>query len=93
MSANSGRPVPSNESSAFLCLDFHCDVTVFLFLGVDHPSVQCTGLYEVCGLILLLSALFSLDALPLPLLCGVVTSCARVLGEAGRSNENKWSSL
>lgn len=44
-------------------------------------------------MLLLRCAALSLAALPLPLLCGGVTSRARALSEAGRSNENKWLSL
>lgn len=68
--------------------------SVSVFLGGKNSPVQCPGLNRAWpNTLLLLSALLSLAALPLPLLCGVVTSWARVLGEAGRSNENKWLSL
>lgn len=67
---------------------------VSVILGGKVFLVPCTGLNKVWPSTLLLpSALLSLAALLLPLLCDVVTSWARVPSEAGRSNENKWLSL
>lgn len=75
------------EACTSLCVDL-------CLLGGNISLVPCAGLNGLWpDTLLLLSALLSLAALPLPLLRGVVTSWARVLGEAGRSNENKWLSL